>query len=88
MAVFENGGRSELQVPILADEIPSEAVVFLFCHEFKAGALINSSCIIQGAVCPECEGLVRAAAGESDALIDEPGSQACSSQGRFDIKQP
>src|SRR5262249_46589078 len=85
---LESAGRSKLQVPILADEILSEAVVFLFCPQFKAGAFINSSCIIQDAVCPECDGLVRVTAGEGDALIEEPGPQACSAQGRFDIKQP
>ena len=67
--------HSQLEHPVLPDEVFAEAVVLFFPDEPEPPLLVDAPGDVEHAVGPERERLVAAPPGETDALIDEAASQ-------------
>lgn len=87
MAGCAGGGRVEIELPGLADEVFAEAVVALFVDEVEAGLLIDVAGGMEIALRPEGDSAVAGLFGEDDALVDQRCAEAGSAGGGFDQQQ-
>lgn len=77
-------GRSEPQVPGLADELVAEAVVWLVVDEPESRSLAEVASGVKDVAGPEGNPFVAGRSGEADALVDRPRANAQPTGGRLD----
>src|ERR1700681_3522885 len=83
-----DGEKSQLAFPSLADQVLAEAPVRLGGHQNETGILIDLTGGDQDALGPQRDFAVTASLRERDAFSDQPCAQSLAATGRIDQEQP